>query len=652
MMKRELIVFAFVIFLMSLSFASSACTFQRLYWGPGTAVENTDVIINIQVKGDTCQGKVISLAVKEYDHGLSDDSASSPASVTVGSNSPPDGSWVYRGATWRTQWQEDTDHPAETNPPEYYIIAFMGDQNFSSRDPLNSLGNQYLNVTKYVAPPPPQCTNSTWCQSQFGANYICWNGNCTFSPPGNSSNVSNQSQESGQCTNFMEGEILVGFDENTTRLQATNLVNNSNLTYEDVYTNNNWTNPLLKVLKVFVNEGEELAWISFFGNQSIVNYSEPNCIVSIPENLRQQANQSITNAQKKLDNLTNEIRTFPDYYQQSLENAIGLISLQEKLSRIKKDYNNSNSDQNYTNVIKNTTSLNIPSKITTPIEAKNIPFFPNKNFINLEVVRGVSIGGYNESDGEKYINSIISWNQNNLDVFLNYKEIDGLYSDGEKPLISAFEISIDEKRSVDSSYYLFVRKVNDLSFGGSYGQKESSGYYYITLSDSTRRVAFTTTENVDFLTLPAFISPSLENLEITKPEPPPKDRISKWWVYLIILVFVLIFGAVIYVVLQRWYENKYEDYLFKNKNHLFNLITYINNSRVQGIKDEEISSRLRRAGWDGEQIRYGLRKYSGKNTGMPRIPILSPVKDGRIPVPSAPPKPAGRPPRVIPRKFR
>ena len=34
-------------------------------------------------------------------------------------------------------------------------------------------------------------------------------------------------------------------------------------------------------------------------------------------------------------------------------------------------------------------------------------------------------------------------------------------------------------------------------------------------------------------------------------------------------------------------------------------------------KDNEIVKDLRNAGWNNEQINYVMKKYSGKNTGMP-----------------------------------
>ena len=43
--------------------------------------------------------------------------------------------------------------------------------------------------------------------------------------------------------------------------------------------------------------------------------------------------------------------------------------------------------------------------------------------------------------------------------------------------------------------------------------------------------------------------------------------------------------------------------------------------REKGKSDGEIISKLRKSGWKLEQIRYAIRKYAGKRTGMFELPI-------------------------------
>jgi hypothetical protein len=84
-----------------------------------------------------------------------------------------------------------------------------------------------------------------------------------------------------------------------------------------------------------------------------------------------------------------------------------------------------------------------------------------------------------------------------------------------------------------------------------------------------------------------------------------------------VLIFViLILGIVIYTLLQQWYKNRYEDYLFNGRNNMFNLISFIQNEKTDGKTDSEIERGLSKAGWNGEQITYVMHKFYGKRTGM------------------------------------
>ncbi len=100
------------------------------------------------------------------------------------------------------------------------------------------------------------------------------------------------------------------------------------------------------------------------------------------------------------------------------------------------------------------------------------------------------------------------------------------------------------------------------------------------------------------------------------------------------MFFLILAGVILYIFLQTWYKKKYEDYLFKNRNDLYNMITYIHNAKNQGLKEKEISIKLKQAGWSYEQVKYVMKKYAGKRTGMLEIPIekiLKNIKNKEIP---------------------
>jgi hypothetical protein len=99
----------------------------------------------------------------------------------------------------------------------------------------------------------------------------------------------------------------------------------------------------------------------------------------------------------------------------------------------------------------------------------------------------------------------------------------------------------------------------------------------------------------------------------------------------ILWIFILLFvSLVVYIILQEWYKRYYESRLFKDKNQLFNLINFMNNSYNQGIKKSEIISKLKDIEWENGQLNYAWNKFQGKRTGMWEIPLFKFVEKRQV----------------------
>ena len=163
--------------------------------------------------------------------------------------------------------------------------------------------------------------------------------------------------------------------------------------------------------------------------------------------------------------------------------------------------------------------------------------------------------------------------------------------------------------------------MNNLTFKEDYSEREDSDYIYISLTDDQTTITFSTTEDISFIDLPVFISPAINELSILK-EPNEKDeQLLKLAIFILIIFLLVIIGIITYIILQEWYKKKYENYLFKNRNDLYNLISYVQSSKKKELKNKEIFDKLKKSGWKPEQVNYVMKKYSGKRTGMPEIPI-------------------------------
>jgi len=147
---------------------------------------------------------------------------------------------------------------------------------------------------------------------------------------------------------------------------------------------------------------------------------------------------------------------------------------------------------------------------------------------------------------------------------------------------------------------------------------KSKGFVYVNLKNNPK-ISFYTTENIEFNELSLFVSPSINKLDLTDIEPLPPEK-SKIVMLVLIIIGLLLLTIIVYIILQKWYKRKYEDYLFKNRNDLYNLALYVNHAKKRGVSNAHIKEHLKKTKWNSEQIRYIMRKYEGKNTGMFEIP--------------------------------
>ncbi|MDO8622969.1 MAG: hypothetical protein Q7R52_01880 [archaeon] len=271
-------------------------------------------------------------------------------------------------------------------------------------------------------------------------------------------------------------------------------------------------------------------------------------------------------------------------------------------------------------------SIRIPYSIFTSDLYKPSPFIPKEENINPGAVKEITKENYDSSDEQKYSDGIITWFNENMEVKLKYEEISGDYGI-EEPILEIFELDLSNKGK--DGYYIITEKMENFECDQKF--EEIGDYIYINVSGN-KKITLSTTEDIDFSTLPIFISPALSKLGVTLPVQTCNNNgkcdvgetkencndcnTSMQTIWIIIGVIVII-GLVIYFILREWYKRNYESSLFKNKNDLYNMITYINNSMRQGSDDSKTRGNLKKAGWNPEQISYAMKKYKGKRTGLP-----------------------------------
>jgi len=315
------------------------------------------------------------------------------------------------------------------------------------------------------------------------------------------------------------------------------------------------------------------------------------------------------------NNLDLQLNNLSLFYRDSLEEALGFQKIEENLTEIQALNASANSDFAYIKIVESLVELNIPRSIRVSMGANSLTFYPLNEEINLDVLKEIAEGDY--TDSEKFKNSIISWNAVNLDTKISFKEFSVTYDDSEIPLLNFFELKTNRKSQDDTDVYFILKDLGDLRFAQDYSFLNNSGYFYKTLSFPDTLI-FSTANNVDFTNLPVFVSPGLNAFSVV---PSDQGGMPKWVILVIVIVCLFVLGIGLYLFLHRWYKNKYENYLFKNKNELYNLVSYISNEEQKRTEKSEVISNLKKADWSSEQINYVMNKYMGKRTGMFDIPF-------------------------------
>jgi len=313
-----------------------------------------------------------------------------------------------------------------------------------------------------------------------------------------------------------------------------------------------------------------------------------------------------------LEKTKTDIKTYDLFVQSILNEYLNITSIESQLQEIETDYEDANTPAEYTAILNRLANIKIPIDISESVNTNSVSFYPDREQINLDIVKNIGGGNYSENE-EGYIDAIYSWNDASLKTSVTFREILINYGSNQGDTLRIFRFEFDRRNMQDEAYFI-IKKLENLKFKENYLQTEESEYFYINLENVPDSIIFSTTEELSFFDVPAFISPSLTALTLPSvgPYEPFKPKTSKWILFGLILFLLLLIGSITYITLQMWYRRKYENYLFKNRNNLFNIMTYIQNAKKKGMPRDDIVKNLKKASWTREQISYAMQKYEKK----------------------------------------
>ena len=360
--------------------------------------------------------------------------------------------------------------------------------------------------------------------------------------------------------------------------------------------------------------------LNFSGTE--VFTEEINISLAATEDLNAILNNKIAT----LANVKTSIGTHDSFSQISINSVLNITSLETELGKLSAAYVSANTQEKLDEISTNLSLMKIPENLAISTTAISIPVISKSENIDLDLLINFTNSTYESEDEEDYKTAIVGWNINNLNVRITFNEFSVRYNGINTPIVSIFDLEINKTNTSDYPMYLFVEKTDNTLFKQDYQEQEQGNYYVFDLTEDAEIISFSTTEDIDFSELAFFISPALVELNVEdfeyqgEEEQDLEDR-KKKLIFALMVTLVFIGGFVLYLVLQVWYKKRYENYLFNNKNDLYNLANYITNAKRRGLDNNQISENLKKSQWNSEQIRYALRKYSGKRTGMYEIPL-------------------------------
>lgn len=328
-------------------------------------------------------------------------------------------------------------------------------------------------------------------------------------------------------------------------------------------------------------------------------------------------NSNLNQMKKDLSDLEKEISYLEPFYQEAINSSLNLSYTHERINALKTEYENATTESEYNEIVTELFSITIPEGIARSGSAEGVTLIAGPDYVNLDVIKEIGGGSYEAGKEEGYVNGVLSWQRENLDVNMNFDEFSGRYEGYIEPITRIFKINIEQKKDISYDYYLIIPELTGFETDASFEVK--SGYIYINIKDKDT-VEFSTTEDINPTNLPAFISPAISQLSVIEETTLPEEKsLSKWVIFGLVIFFLLVIAFIVYIVLQEWYKKRYENYLFKNKNDLYNMINYVNNAKRKGLENKQIEENLKKAGWSSERIVYVMKKYAGKRTGMLEI---------------------------------
>ena len=355
--------------------------------------------------------------------------------------------------------------------------------------------------------------------------------------------------------------------------------------------------------------------------------------------LSESANSLLNEYDIRIANLSKEINSFSSispFISSSLRNGFNITTMQNSLNASRRMLANASTNEEYIAVINSALLIDPPASLEISEKGVSIPLEFGFGSMDVKPIKDISPAS--ASSDEDLKKAISSWFDKNYDAKIDYDILSRTDDDNEKtPVLTDFRISITKKTGADASAndaHLIIgypRASIVFADAGNYSAKPAGSGTDIPITGSTNApIEFSINGDIGISTLGMYISPKIDKLGSYGAVEVIAKTGFNWGKFILWFGILLVVALAIYVALQQWYKKRYESYLFKNSADLYNIITFIYNSRKAGLDNGEIGRKLRKANWKGEQVAYAFRKINGERTGMPALPFFGSFEKKKI----------------------
>ncbi|MFA5173614.1 MAG: PKD domain-containing protein [Candidatus Pacearchaeota archaeon] len=339
-----------------------------------------------------------------------------------------------------------------------------------------------------------------------------------------------------------------------------------------------------------------------------------------------------------LDKIQAKLNVLPAWIKTSIGSQIEITELKKELGNLSARYNSTTSNEGYIDIMEDLLLLDIPDSLDEKELIKSFPLLLVTESFYSDVMSELGLVSVDE---DLYTSAVNSWIMENLNMKVDVKTYSLDYGYDEPALYSYLKVSITPRTSLSEFYFIVNDYPDEVVFAEDYGQEivESSNVISYTGLDTTKTIEFLYPSEINVGYFPVYIfAPEIDVSEFIVGEETCGDGFCDnvggedykncredckpigWTVFL--LIGLLVGAFILYIILQEWYKRHYEKHLFPDRNHLFNLINFMNNANNQGVKKGDIFSGLYKMDWRREQVGYAWKKLNGLRTGMWEIPIF------------------------------